>query len=128
MNRNRAKGFTLIEIIIALAIVAIAVLAIMNSTNSHARVSGALEKTIIANWVASNVITRAQHEARTERVKNGRSSDFYEMGGHRWSARSIVSTTEVENVYLLTVEVRDDRASQSDPLSSMTTALLDQSQ
>ena len=117
------KGFTLIEIIVALAVVAIAVLSMMGSMNTHAYVSSELEKTMLARWVASNVIAETRYQAGIDKVGPGRSSETVRMGGHEWRARSTISETDVENVFLLIVEVSDRDNPGEKPLSSLTTAL-----
>ncbi len=53
-------GFTLVEVLIALLIVSIAFSAIMFSVNQNARNEIQLEEKIAANWVAEDIITRAQ--------------------------------------------------------------------
>ncbi len=54
------RGFTLIEMLIALVIVSIAFSAIILSVNENARTLLKLEEKVAANWVAEDVITRAQ--------------------------------------------------------------------
>ncbi|MBT8115592.1 MAG: type II secretion system minor pseudopilin GspI [Arenicella sp.] len=123
MRLDAENGFTLIEIIVALAVVAIAVLSMMGSMSTHAHVSGELEKNVISRWVASNVIAETRYQAQFERIRIGRSSDTIRMGGHRWRARSTVAKTDVEQVFLLTVEVFDEDTKDDKPLSRLTTAL-----
>ena len=123
MPVNYHKGFTLIEIIVALAVVAIAVLSMMDSMNTHVHVSSELEKTMVSRWVASNVIAETRYQANIDKIKTGRSSETVRMGEYQWRARSIISETDVENVFLLTVEVSDQEGRGDKPLSSLTTAL-----
>lgn len=122
-----AKGFTLLEIIIALAIVAIAVLAIANAMNQHVHVAGELQKRIVASWVASNVIAELRHSAKTDKVKTTSSSDIIKMGGHRWRARAVVEETDVEKVFLVTVTVKDESARNENAYATLTTAINDPS-
>lgn len=118
-------GFTLIEIIIALAIVAVAMLAIANAMNQHTQVAAGLEKRVIASWVASNHITEIKHEAKLARLKTGNTSDIITMGGHKWRAQAKISKTDVNRVYLLTVTVSDEARRQDPAYATYTTAVTD---
>jgi len=124
---NAGRGFTLLEIIIALAIVAIAVLAIAKAMNQHTHVAGELQKRIVASWVAGNVIAELRHKAKTDKVKIGSSSDIVKMGGHRWRARAAIKETDVEKVYLVTVEVKDENERNAKPFATLTSAINDPS-
>lgn len=125
MRLSPQQGFTLIEIVIALAIVAIGVLAVAEGMNKHTQVAGSLEKRVMASWVAANQIALASHDAKINRIKEGSSSDVIEMGGHKWRAQSKIRETEVERVFLLTVTVKDERQRQESAYSTMTTAISD---
>ena len=117
------QGFTLIEIIIAMAIVAIAVMTIANAMNQHTQVASELEKRIVASWVAANVAAETRHAAKSERIKIGTSSDIIDMGGHKWRASSHITRTDVDEVYLLKVEVKDERERQENDYATLTTAI-----
>lgn len=54
---NRHRGFTLIEVLVALAIVAVAITAMLGSATLMARQSGQLEQLTLAQWTAANVLT-----------------------------------------------------------------------
>lgn len=123
--RKFSRGFTLIEIIVALAVVSIAVLAMVKSMNTHTHVSGELEKSILANWVASNSLAELRHSAKMKNVRIGSSNESVKMGGHSWQARTRIEKTDVEKVYLVTIEVSDADDGDSRAISSMTTALMD---
>lgn len=119
------NGFTLIEIIIALAIVSVAVVAIVDAMGKHTHTASELEKRILASWVASNYIAEIRHESKTDRVKSGSDSEIVKMGGHRWRVKSKVKETEVERVYLVEVEVKDEARRNENAFVVMTTALTD---
>ncbi len=61
---NKSKGFTLIETLVALAVVGIALAAAIKATNSSIDVASRLKYRTAAVWVASNVVNRilALHE------------------------------------------------------------------
>ena len=57
---NKIHGFTLIEVLVALIILAIAAFAIVTTSNSNIRTSAHLKDNIIAKIVAANQIARLQ--------------------------------------------------------------------
>ena len=59
---RRCKGFTLLEVLVALTIVALALGALISTSGSHASSAGYLKQKTIAHWVAMNEITRLQVE------------------------------------------------------------------
>lgn len=56
----RTRGFSLIEVLIALIILAIAFLAIMETTQSNIRSSIHVKNTLTADWVALNLMSSLQ--------------------------------------------------------------------
>ena len=60
MKRTRARGFTLIEVLVALAIVAVALSAGMRALAQGADGASSLKARTLALWVAENRLARAQ--------------------------------------------------------------------
>jgi general secretion pathway protein I len=122
---NHSRGFTLIEIVIALAIVAVATLAIATAMNQHVNMAAGLEQRLLASWVASNKLAEIRYQAKLEKVKTGTRSETVELGGRRWRTSAKVEKTEVERVFLVTVEVRDEARREDAPFSVLTSAVSD---
>ena len=59
-SRAKIQGFTLIEILVALAIVSIALFAIVKANISNLTIAQHLRDKTIATWVAYDELTRAQ--------------------------------------------------------------------
>ena len=53
------KGFTLLEVMLAMAVFAIAGVALVGSAENNFRNLSHLEKKMLANWVASNQLVEA---------------------------------------------------------------------
>ena len=56
----KTSGFTLIEVLIALLIIAIALAAVIKSTNDSVRASIHVRNTMAAHWVAMNLLSEIQ--------------------------------------------------------------------
>ena len=61
-RRARAAGFTLVEVLVALAIVSIALLAALRAAAQSTTSTGELRARLLAGWVAENRL--AEHRAR----------------------------------------------------------------
>jgi general secretion pathway protein I len=116
-------GFTLIEIIIALAIVAVGVLAVVHSMNQNAQNVSEIEKRMLASWVAGNQIAELRLSAQLQTVKIGKRSNTVDMGGVRWNAKVDVSNTDVNKVFRLTVSVFEVGSRNQQALVTMNTAI-----
>ena len=71
MNRRRpcpvarTRGFTLVEVLVALVIVAMALAALMITVSSTARTSGYLRDKTVAQWIALNRLTEVRLNLNT---------------------------------------------------------------
>lgn len=97
-----ARGFTLLEVLIALAIVAMSVGALLGTVTSSASNVIYLKDKTLAEWVALNRLT----ELRIDKTMpdTGKRSGKSVMGGMRWEWQEEVSELPVEG--LLRIEVR----------------------
>lgn len=60
MSSARSRGFTLVEVLVALTVVAIGLTALMVAVSSTARTSGYLRDKTIAQWIALNRLTQVR--------------------------------------------------------------------
>ncbi|MBB3346434.1 MULTISPECIES: type II secretion system minor pseudopilin GspI [unclassified Sphingomonas] len=77
------RGFTLIEIMVALAVFSLAALALIRLEGQTIRSTGALSATLLAQAVARNVAIEAVTDA--EPPVRGRSSGVEQNGGRAWT-------------------------------------------
>lgn len=73
--RGRDTGFTLVEVLVALIIVAIGLAALMITVSSTARTSGILRDKTLAQWMALNRLS----EVRLNLTKFGQNTDTGEI-------------------------------------------------
>jgi len=74
-------GFTLIEIMVALMVIAIALAAVMTTMSSAIRNAAGLQERTFAHWVAMNQMAKIQLNGN---VKPSTKSGSEEMAGHEW--------------------------------------------
>lgn len=85
---SKCAGFTLIEVLIALAIVAIALLAALRAAGQSTANVGELRARLLAGWVAENLL--AEHRARGDWLPLG-----IERGGEREGGAEFIWRREV---------------------------------
>lgn len=101
---SRARGFTLLEVMIALAIVALSIGALLGSVSSSASNVIYLRDKTMAEWVALNRLT----EIRTWKVMppEGKRTGFAEMGGLRWQWEQDVQKLPINGMFRIEVRAR----------------------
>ncbi|TNF36789.1 MAG: type II secretion system protein GspI [Gammaproteobacteria bacterium] len=79
---TRKNGFTLIEILVALSIIAIAMAALIKAAGNHTASAAYLKEKTLAHYVAMNEITKLQ--LNSEWPSNGTEKKSIEMANHEW--------------------------------------------
>ncbi len=99
---NRTFGFTLIEVLLALAIFSIAIVGSIQSINDHVRSEKYAEDTTRATILAQNLIEEIRYSgAWQEEAQEGQFEE--DNTGFSWTYE--IQETEVESLFLLTVEI-----------------------
>ena len=89
--RNRQAGFTLVEVLVALAIVSIALLAALRAAGQGTNNFGELRSRLLAGWVAENVL--AEQRARGDWLPLGIQRGTGRQGGLEFAWREEVVAT-----------------------------------
>ena len=86
MNRHhknkKNKGFTLLEVLVALAVFAVAAIALMRESESQLQLSARLEDKTFAHWVALNMVSEMQ--ANQDWPDLGEQTGKVSMAGRDW--------------------------------------------
>ena len=104
MNRtNSNKGFTLVEVLVALVLLAVALTAMIKTASENTVNTATLRDKYLASLVASNKI----NELRSVRTlpKTGNSNGNIEMARQNWHWKIKVDNTPDSNLRKLTVDI-----------------------
>lgn len=110
------RGFTLIEVMVALAVLALATLAIMQNVTLNVSNAAALRDRTLAHWVAMNKVVEQQ--VSNDWPAPGEYKDRAMMAGREWYWKVIVRATERDDMRRMDVEVRSDEDGDK-PLASL---------
>lgn len=99
-------GFTLLEILVALFIVAIGIAAVSKATGSTISTVQKVENRLMANWVASNQLS----ELRLSRIwpSANESDSTVEYAGRTWYVKQNTITTTDPDILRVDIQVFTD--------------------
>ena len=108
---SQKSGFTLIEVLVALAIVTVGMAAVMGAMTSAADTAFYLRDKTFAQWVALNRIA----EVRLERQlpAKGKSKGEAEMAGRKWIWEQDVQPLKFKGMWRIDVSVRPAEVAKS---------------
>lgn len=100
---TRSRGFTLIEVMVALTIVALSLTAVAASMNQMIDAANAMRERTYASWIAQNKITEMRLANTVPEVST--TSGDVEYTNSTWSWRAVVSETGIENFMRVDVSI-----------------------
>ena len=98
------RGFTLIEVLVALAIVTIGMAAVLGTLSTSANTISYLRDKTFSQWVALNQIANLRLSGQMTRTGNSDGDTDY--AGRKWHWRQEVNATEIPGVVRIDVHVR----------------------
>jgi general secretion pathway protein I len=101
------RGFTLIEVLVALAVAGFGLAALWHGLNQALAVQQGLPDRIVARWVAQNRITERQVEGQWPEPRSYRGET--EMAGKTWHFEERIEATPEPRLRRVTVRVGRDR-------------------
>lgn len=116
----RQPGFTLVEVMVALAVVALALPALMFALYQQVDGTGYLRDKSLAQLVANNKLVelRLLTTARSG-LFSGVDSGVEELAGRQWHWRLSSSATQVQSFYRVEIAVREGEEESGLPLHTL---------
>lgn len=102
--RRRHRGFTLIEVLVALVIVAVGVAAVLGALTSAANSTSYLRDKTFANWIALNKLTQTRLAAAAP--VDGKTDGVLSYGGRRWQWQQEITASQINGMKRVDVRVR----------------------
>ncbi|HIP67039.1 MAG TPA: type II secretion system protein GspI [Chromatiales bacterium] len=110
VSTKKQKGFTLIEVMIALLVLGLALAALIRTSGSASANTAWMQDKTFAHWVAMNQLTEMQ--INKDWPKPGKKKDTTEMVDREWEWEATFSTTA--DPALRRVDIRIWRADSSE--------------
>ena len=110
------KGFTLLETLVAMAVLTIAMVAVIQTAGSSVTAQNHLQEKVFAEWVVLNQLTRMQ--VASELPKVGKYEGTEKMAGRQW--RWLAEVEATSNPYLLKATVHAGLVDQQQYLMTVT--------
>ena len=115
----KVRGFTLLEVLVAIAVVALALTALVRASGQQADALSRQRELTLATWVAEDAL--AELRLREPFPATGRRSGRAEEGGIAWRWELAISTTDQPAVRRLEIGVhRADAETDEQPVASVT--------
>ena len=120
MNNSRrqdAAGFTLLEVLVALAILAITLGALIKASGSYASNASYLKEKTLAQWIAQNKATEYQLDKTFPSTGNREGDVNYALQEWRWRVK--VSNTDDSRLRRLDIDIILDGGDFKKPRASL---------
>ena len=103
MLRSREAGFTLMEVLVALAVVVLGMMAVVKALNEYTDRTDRVRQKTLASWIATNKLTEIAIGPAWPEV--GDSDADVEFAHQQWRCEIKVSKTAVDNLRRVDVSV-----------------------
>ncbi|MGD8709389.1 MAG: type II secretion system minor pseudopilin GspI [Ectothiorhodospiraceae bacterium] len=102
--KRRHSGFTLIEVLVALAIIALGLAAVIQAAGQSTANASALRDRTFAHWVAMNKLTEMQVQGAW---RTGRQDSERTFAGRDWPVQVEIQETPYDNLHRADIRVYD---------------------
>lgn len=103
MKHSGNRGFTLLEVLVALAIAAVGLAAVSKALYQNIEVADRLEQKMVGTWVASNYLSELQ--INREYLSGGSSSATSEMAQREWRIEAEYTPTGDNQIVRVDISV-----------------------
>ena len=117
ISRNKQRGFTLLEVLVALAILAIVMGSLIKVADTYAFNAGYLQEKTLAQWIAEN--KAVEYQLQKEFPPVGTKEGMTEMAKVEWQWRVKVSTTEDRRLRRLDISVAHEYGELDTPITTL---------
>ena len=109
------KGFTLVEVMVSLAVFAIVSVALVGNAMSTLRQAGIIQDRTLATWLAEDEITKLRMQPRSQEnfPRPGTLRQTSEIGRVEWSIETEIEESENDDIQRVTVRVYRANESES---------------
>ena len=114
---QRHRGFTLLEIMVALVILAVGMSALVKAAGGNAANASYLKSKTFAQWVAENLAT--EYRLKGEFPAVGRKQGVVTMVDRQWRWQIKVTNTDDNRIRRLDIGVSLDGADTDTPISTL---------
>lgn len=118
-SSSRDRGFTLIEVLIALAITAIALTAIIKATSQAIRSTTHLQQKTIALWVAQDILNSARVNLIKLPIDGVEEKQPITMLNQSWWWQGYQENTPIKSIKKIQVYVFDQADEEATPLVTL---------
>ena len=110
-SKNRHHGFTLLEILVALTVLALSMSAVSHSISNSILAFQRIKEATFAQWVALNVV--ADYHTKPSLPAPGNDDGSEEFGNKEWFWKAKIETTEDPDMMRMRVEVRGNKKDEN---------------
>lgn len=114
-------GFTLIEVVVALAVITIGLSAVIKTTGIVTKNTAQLNERTIAMWVAQNAMAEFELDLEGEADKEIKGTE--EMAGVEWHWSKTIKDTQDPDIKRVEIQVRRESKSSAQVYASLVSLL-----